>query len=60
MKYKTQKSVIQDYQNGNIDEPTALLELQKVIDLQKMKRRTKKLVGLLNKTAQKANFTQPK
>lgn len=60
MKYKTQKSVIEDYQNGNIDESTALIELQKVIDLQKIKRQTKKLVGLLNKTADNANFIQPK
>ena len=59
MKYKTQKSVIQDYQNGNLDEASALVELQKIIELQRIKRQTKKLVNKLNKSAEQAQFVKP-
>jgi hypothetical protein len=59
MEYKTQKSVMEDYQEGNITQELAIELLLKMKKLQQIKRETKKLVKRLNQAASNAGFVKP-
>jgi len=58
MKYRTQKSVIEDYHNGKISEKVFTDELSKVVEYQraqKVKRQTKRIYQLLDLRKQMNN-----
>lgn len=59
MEYKTQKSVIEDYQKGNITQEKAIELLLELKQLLKIKRQTKELVKRLNQAALNAGFKLP-